>query len=71
MRRECKNATRCKRCFLEGCPFGPLCIDLCQVCYNELRDMLRKWTNNKCWAEHDQHCHNNEGAGIVYKVNLK
>ena len=22
MRRECKNATRCNRCFLEGCPFG-------------------------------------------------
>lgn len=22
MRLECKNTTRCKRCFLEGCPFG-------------------------------------------------
>lgn len=49
---------------IRGCnsdnTFGPFCIDLCQVCYNELRDMLRKWTNNRCWAEHDQRRHNNE-----------
>ena len=28
--------------------FGPFCIDLCPECYNEFRDMLRKWTNNRC-----------------------
>jgi hypothetical protein len=56
---------------IRGCnsdnTFGPFCIDLCPMCYNEFRKMLIKWTNNQCWAEHDQHRHNNENI----KVDLK
>lgn len=47
---------------------GPFQLDLCAVCYNEFRKLVREWMKNDLWAEFDQHRHNNETVG---KVNLK